>query len=132
MRFRRVQVSWPRMSRRRWLRAAAATTLLVGATATSALAATDTISNNQWVSPQPGVSGPAWHALSRVYVHDLGGGYGACEDALNTGGSWAQDSAWCTIGGEMWHDFCQCQSRLGFNWSFSNTFNELMNGHQNY
>jgi hypothetical protein len=120
-----------RAGNRRVTAAATAAVAASFALAVPASASTDTIVNNGWIYSAWG----AWRStINRVYVHDLAGGYGSCEDAENADGTWAQQYALCAYNGnDTYHDFCGCQTRRGFAESADNPFNpELMNAHQDY
>jgi hypothetical protein len=101
-----------------------------GVFAVIAYAGVDAISNGYYDSN--GIFAPYWRNVTRVYVHDYGGAYAACEDALNSNGAWAQAYAYCASNGATWHDFCGCQSRRGWNGADFSGGYELMDGHQDY
>ena len=122
---------------RRVLSLTAIALTLLGGVPAIASAGTDTIVNGVATVAR----GPFRASLNRVYVHDLsgaGGGGGACEDAINYPDGYAQDYPYCVSNGDIWHDFCGCNTRKGevatFRWYYytDNSSTETMNGHQNY
>jgi hypothetical protein len=116
------------MARRRLAGAIGLFALLAAVFAAVAYASVSTISNG-YVGPG-GVSGPR-HSITRVYVHDYGGGYGACEDAKNSDGSWAQASPYCAFNADTYHNFCGCVLRTGWNFPYYNGV-EYMTGHEDW
>jgi hypothetical protein len=72
------------------------------------------ISNGYYYDPA-GVFA-ARHSLTKVDVNNNGGN-SACENALNTDGTWAQDQDRCaaTPGSYNYHTFCGCSLRYGWN-----------------
>jgi hypothetical protein len=116
-----------RRSRRRVAVTLALAAVVAGVLAASASAGVSTISNG-WVNPY-GVYGPG-HSITRVYVHDYGGGNYACESAKSLGGSWVY-SARCIDNSAVWTDLCGCIGRYG--WNGSLYFNEeFMTGHEDW
>jgi hypothetical protein len=81
-----------------------------------ATAGSDTVSNGFYTS---GVIGPR-HSLTRVDVTNTtaASGYYACEDARDsTNSSFVQANHYCAapFGGYVYHDFCGCELRYGWN-----------------
>jgi len=119
-----------RSHRLRFARSALLAVVLTIVVAAVAYAGTDTITNGYY--DYNGALGPR-HSLTRVFVHDYGGPYWACEDALNSPeGTWAQAYPLCVSSAETWHDFCACHYRLGWNGAEYAGGYELMTGHQDW
>lgn len=75
--------------------------------------------SNGYYSDPAGVFA-ARHSLTKVDVTNTspaGSGNQACENALNTNGTWAQSYSYCANsgGGYVYHPFCGCQLRYGWN-----------------
>jgi hypothetical protein len=126
-------MSWMRDAKAgRWRTGRISRRALTVALSLLAIAASVAVADNYDVAAQwldtGGVVMPN-HAITRVYVHDLGGSDASCEDALN--GGWQQDRHYCASGGgATYHDFCGCVGRQG--WIGARSGTEDMDGHENY
>jgi hypothetical protein len=87
-----------------------------------------------YYQPYTDVFGPR-HSLTLVDVNNYSqassGIHGACESAVNEDGTWAQDQVYCADpGGFVYHTFCGCQLRRGWNGTLSG--DTIMLGHEYY
>jgi hypothetical protein len=96
--------------------------------AVNASAGVSTISNGY--VDYHGVFGPG-HSITRVYVHDYGGPYWACEDAQSLGGSWVYNAP-CVSNTAVWTDLCGCIGRYGWNGALYSGGYEYMTGHEDW
>ena len=116
-----------RRPRRRMRSAVALAVVFAAVCAANASAGVSTISNG-YVGPG-GVTGPG-HSLTRVYVHDYGGAYWSCEDAISLGGNWVYNEV-CVSGNAVYTDLCGCIGRYGWNGPLYNGY-EYMTGHEDW